>query len=739
MLRKTVNWILPIFLSLVTTTSKGDIPEHHAILSSGYYLHVADSLYQYKQYGQALQSYQEALNKSPRPLHGSSTFKIAYSYYRTENFEQACRLFLDLYKNQEYLSVYSEYFYIRSLWNINQYRAVQQAVAFIDSHNKHFLTDSLILPVADTFYDTHNWYQARKYYLKAIDRRVNKVRIVEHKIRAAHCLYHSGKYKLAKDEYYQILKKYERKEETLELARWLQSEEASFAQKHFFNIADVYYANRQYTALNTLLEQYTKKETNKGNKEKARYYLLKVYFARKQYSTALYGFKNLLAGLHNKNLEPRIRLYMARIYLRKGQKNKAVEAYVDYANRYPRRRIAAEAVWKAGWIKEELNDPEGAIELYRMVRTRWPRSTFAKEAYFREGFNYYRLGRYEEADQVFNDIRFRRWPDSHKERAQYWASMCRDQKGDSVTAKRLRLDLAENLWDSYYTMKSYLIHKKHIDSSWSVIKDYRRSNQFLQCHTDGFSNLLPYFDEVYQVYELLGENYAFGSIENVKLVASTPEEWVSLAEIYKQFHAYNKSFRLYGYINNKFYRDIPYSEKLFILKERFPFYHDQDVEKYANRYGLEKEFIFAIMKQESAFDPRAHSWADAFGLMQLIRITAQDMARLARVPFKNTEQLFNPEYNIHLGSLYVKQLARRLEHKEWILAAYNAGPHRVKRWRKIPGSDTIDVFIENIEFRETRNYVKKVMKNYWAYRLLNNGFQLDTDQILIGYRSESGQ
>ncbi len=736
MMWKSLAWIIPVLLSLVTSTSRGDIPEHHELLSSGYHLQIADSLYQEKNYNAAVKSYRNAFERSPRQLHESSVFKMAYSCYKTGQFEEASRLFLDLDRQQAYLKAYSEYFYIRSLWQLNENKAMDRAVSYIINYDSHFLADSLVLPLANAFYEKNSWYRARVYYLEAISRNINKVRTGEYKIRAAHCLYRSGKKKLAKDEYYQILKKYENRKETLELVQWLQSTETKWSRDQFFNIADVYYANREYTALNTLLENYAKSEKNTANKEKARYYLLRVYYARGHYSTALYGFNNLLEGLHNKNLEPRIRLYLARIYLRKGQKQKAIDAYVDYANRYPRRRIASEAVWKAGWIKEEMKDPQGAIELYHMVRTRWPRSSFAREAYFREGFNQYRMGRYAEADQIFNDIRFRRWPDPDKQRAQYWASLCRDQQGDTVSAKRLRLDLAKDMWDSYYTMKSYLIHKAHIDSNWAVSRDFRRSSQFLHSHSNGFSNLLPYFDEVYQIYELLGENYAFGSIDNVKLVASTPEEWVSLAEIYKQFHAYTKAFRLYDYINRKFYRDIPYSDKLFILKERFPFYYDREVEKYASRYGIEKELLFAIMKQESAFDPRAHSWADAFGLMQLIRITAQDMARLARVSFHKTEQLFNPEYNIHLGSLYVKQLSRRFERKEWVLAAYNAGPHRVKRWKTIPGSDIIDVFIENIEYRETRNYVRKVMKNYWAYRLLNNNFQIGTEQILLGQAYE---
>jgi soluble lytic murein transglycosylase len=118
--------------------------------------------------------------------------------------------------------------------------------------------------------------------------------------------------------------------------------------------------------------------------------------------------------------------------------------------------------------------------------------------------------------------------------------------------------------------------------------------------------------------------------------------------------------------------------------------------------------------------------------MQLVPLTAGDMAFLARLNLYSNDLLLSPDVNIHLGSLYIKQLNRQFTGvNEKILAAYNAGPHRVKRWSKIPGSEQIDVFIENIEYSETRDYVRKVMKNYWAYKLLNNNFNLDMDSIKL--------
>ena len=318
-------------------------------------------------------------------------------------------------------------------------------------------------------------------------------------------------------------------------------------------------------------------------------------------------------------------------------------------------------------------------------------------------------------------------------RAQYWSSLCKEIQHDYSAAKQLRVELAKHLWDDYYTMKSYLMHKVDIDSIFDIASDFKNSSRSFEHYNQGIANLLSHFDEAFMVRDLLGESYGFAVLSDIKLSATNKYDWMALAEIYKKFGAYNKAFRMYNFINYKFFSDLNYIEKPFILKERFPFYFDDIVRKYARRYDLEQEFILALIKQESVYDPRAHSPANAYGLMQLMPLTADDMARLARMRIKNTETLFDPEINVHLGSLYLKQLNKQFDgYKENMLAAYNAGPHRVERWINIEGSEQVDVFIENIEFSETRNYVRQVMKNYWAYKLLGNNFNIDQNEIRYG-------
>ncbi len=729
---KITYQIVVILMFLAGRISQGEMNPLAEHLDRETRIQLADSLYAVGQYHKALDGY--ALI-SPSIDDPRLQFKIAYSLFRTGQTDSSARLFALLAGEKKFLVEYSRYFFIKSLWQDDSLFAIKEAKQYILEYKRHVLADSLIVPVARMCFRIADYTDARRYFLMAKKRSINKEKNAEFLVKAALASYYSGNKTSAKKEFYTIIKKYPGNKATFDLVKWLEKKEANFYKEKFFKIAAVYLGNRQYSTLKKKLETLIKKSSSVEEKTNARFELLKVYYAQGRYRTALYGMKMLLKDANAKKIEPHIRLYIARTYLRLGQKRNAIEMYKEYAHLYPRRRKASEALWKAAWIYEELREPQKAVKLYEEVYRRWKRSTFAKEALFREGFGLFRLKRYEEADQVFARIRFKNWPDFHRNRAQYWSAACRDFQGDTLTARRLRTDLARKLWDDYYTMKSYLLDKNYIDDELQIRERFNNSASSLSFYAIGFANLIDEFETVFLIRDLLGEDYGLLALKDIKLSAKTREEWIALAEIYKKFGDYGKAYRVYEYINKKFFKDTPYTLKPFILKERFPFYYDNEIEKYASRYGLEKELILAVIKQESKYERRALSWANAWGLMQLIPATAKDMARLARVHIRENQQLFDPDLNIHLGSLYLKQLSRMYDcRKEWMLAAYNAGPHRVKRWRKIPGSNQMDVFIENIEFSETRDYVRKVLKNYWAYKLLSTNFQIESEQLIISYK-----
>lgn len=157
---------------------------------------------------------------------------------------------------------------------------------------------------------------------------------------------------------------------------------------------------------------------------------------------------------------------------------------------------------------------------------------------------------------------------------------------------------------------------------------------------------------------------------------------------------------------------------------------------------FEKEFVYAIARQETEFETNAVSSAKAYGLMQMINSTAKYTARKHRIPYNQSRLLSDADYAARLGSYHLNDLLKRWD-GSYILAAvsYNAGPHRAKRWieaygdPRAPDVDPID-WIESTPFSETRNYVQRVMENMQVYRARRNG---DIHPLLIERDLQTGQ
>ena len=142
---------------------------------------------------------------------------------------------------------------------------------------------------------------------------------------------------------------------------------------------------------------------------------------------------------------------------------------------------------------------------------------------------------------------------------------------------------------------------------------------------------------------------------------------------------------------------------------RFPLEHQTLITEHASASDLDSAWVFAVIRQESAFSPDAHSPAGAMGLMQLMPATARFIARKQKLKPPRRSQLVRPELNIRLGTAYLNHVFRRLdEHQVLATAAYNAGPNKVMKWlpeRTLPA----DIWVELIPYNETRRYTERVL------------------------------
>jgi soluble lytic murein transglycosylase len=138
----------------------------------------------------------------------------------------------------------------------------------------------------------------------------------------------------------------------------------------------------------------------------------------------------------------------------------------------------------------------------------------------------------------------------------------------------------------------------------------------------------------------------------------------------------------------------------------------------AQQWNVDPCFVWAVMRQESVFNPKAVSPAGTIGLMQIMPATGKTIARQIKTVFA-VDSLYLPPYNIRFGTWYLRALLDEFSENEALAAAsYNGGSNNAQEWYLRTQTEDIDQFVENIAFTETRNYVKKVLANYWTYRKL---------------------
>lgn len=158
-----------------------------------------------------------------------------------------------------------------------------------------------------------------------------------------------------------------------------------------------------------------------------------------------------------------------------------------------------------------------------------------------------------------------------------------------------------------------------------------------------------------------------------------------------------------------------------LLKIIYPRKYEEIISAYSEKYDVEDNIIYAVIKAESNFDSSAISNKNAIGLMQLMEETAIEIAKKNDIELSNTisrEELCDIDKNINIGTKYLSILMGKYQNKEVALAAYNAGIGTIDNWIekgiiKKDGSD-----IENIPYKETNNYVRKILRSYKIYQEL---------------------
>jgi tetratricopeptide (TPR) repeat protein len=420
---------------------------------------------------------------------------------------------------------------------------------------------------------------------------------------------------------------------------------------------------------------------------------------------------------------------MARAYRNLRDQAKSDEWYDKYAELFRRDTKTQDVLWYRAWQNEESNRFDAARGFYQEIIDRFPRSARAKEARFRIGLVYYRQKAYDSAASGFSRFLEKSPPANLINAGWFWKSVC--------NFRLHQMDSADQIWKNiitddpfgYYAYRSRemlllqgdTLARIRIDTT--VFLDSLR-HRFDSLSEDTAKSLMPVDSQSLRAALFLA---ASGLPDKAGYYLESVEmEYPSDLRLQLDLSL------LYGLIGNaaysyrtarRFFWRLSSEERLRVpaiaLSLMYPKWFMHYVDPYAISYGVDPMLMYAVMRQESIFNPDIVSPVGAIGLMQIMPATGKEIAAGMGEKFVK-DSLYIAATNVRYGAYYLRQLLDQFDGNVTLaVASYNGGPHNAAKWRDINSFDGFNLFVEGVGFAETRDYVKKVLANYWTYTLLN--------------------
>jgi soluble lytic murein transglycosylase len=423
-------------------------------------------------------------------------------------------------------------------------------------------------------------------------------------------------------------------------------------------------------------------------------------------------------------------LYMLALsYQREGRTGEAERMFRRLADREPQTPWNAKALVALGLSLEARQGLERAVGVYRELVSRFPMADRADELAWRIGWFQYGQRQFSAAVQDF-EAAAERFPRSmFASNARYWQAKALEKGGHSAPALALYKQVARDYPYTYYGVRAQEVvrmkssHNDGWASAFGAARDLPIDGE-APSRPDIEPALPPHalFHRV-RVDELTMLRFLEDAREEVTQLASHLgdglAEQMLLARLYLKVDMTLQAIRTLNAALSAMTLDERRSLATDFWTLLFPQRYWDEVQEAVRFTRLDPLLILGVIRQESGFNHRAVSRSDARGLMQLLPATGREVfQRLGMKNFRH-EILFEPRLNVRLGSHYLERLAEAHRGNLILaLAAYNAGPGRVKRWVQEISTDDWDEFIERLPFEETRGYVKNVLRNYGMYHRL---------------------
>ncbi len=414
------------------------------------------------------------------------------------------------------------------------------------------------------------------------------------------------------------------------------------------------------------------------------------------------------------------RLYLMMETARDAKDTAQVKALVgQLEQRFPTSRWTAEALFSAGNMALVTNDMPSAVQYYGDLAQRFPDSAMASTSHWHAAWLTYRLGDKKTAARLF-DEQIERYPDdTHISAALYWRGVVYQEfDKDPASAAACYQKLVHSYSQYYYAQ----LAKQRLDSLGTVEPATLPQLAHLgEPKVPDLTTDIPEDDVHVERAKLLANAGLNQYI--VSEIGDSPDSstWSAYAEA-QLYSSYGENWRAMRVLKQKLQSYFalpmdaiprPYWDLL------FPQPYWPVLQSDSQQQGLDPFLVASLIRQESEFNPTVISYANAWGLMQLLPRVGSALARQQHVRPYRTEFLLIPQVNLKLGTVYFKQLMDEFNGQpEYALAAYNAGDDRVKTWLANGPYGSLPEFVESIPFTQTREYVEAIMRNREMYRRL---------------------
>ncbi len=376
---------------------------------------------------------------------------------------------------------------------------------------------------------------------------------------------------------------------------------------------------------------------------------------------------------------------------------------------FPASELAPGAMLRVGRIFEEQRQLDSARAQYRRLAARYPASDAAEDARFRIPWTLYTARDYRVAAAGFQSAGARAKDATNRDMCEYWRARALENAGDSNDARAIFEKLAESTDTNYYpelASRRVAAARPDLPAASAPDPEYGAA--------PAVAGVAEYHMARLQTIRALGlkelepgelkalEEYAGGTIEMRRFVLAG----------FASAGAWYDAIVAATHMEKNGQMSAAVAERV-----RYPRAYWDLFQPASTRLALDPYLVLALARQESLFNPNATSSSNARGLMQLIPSTAKKMASEHGID-PEAVRLYDPSVNVELGTAYLKNLMEMFNGDAFrAVAAYNAGENAVSKWvAEFSGPD--DEWVENIEYKETRDYVKKVIGGRREYLLL---------------------